>query len=187
MQATHVDPNALGDIDRWNDNYKPSFGFPAGMEVLPDGMYDFEIKTAAIERTNDGEAVMRIGLQVSNPGPQQNVTCSNTYWFKTQDNVDILGGDLCTLGFDADKWTAANGRQFSKELASALPRMVGLRIRGQKLTRPNKNNPASPYHNLRINARLAAGQPSAPAAYAPPAVHNPPTATAPQQEEEIPF
>jgi hypothetical protein len=181
---SYVDPNAVQDIDRWNQQYKPSQGFPAGLEVLPDGTYDFQITGAFLERTNRADTIFRLQLKVLNTGPQAGTTTNNTYWFMTQENVDILGGDLCSLGFDADKWVGQ--RPFSRELAGLIQsgKLIGVNFRAHKIASVSKKD-GKTYHNLRINARLGSNHTPAPAAYNP--TPAPSANGAPSQGEEIPF
>lgn len=121
------------------------------LDTLPDGDYDFEILDAAMDRSFRDQALMlRVLLKVLN-GPCQDLEVEHVYWFKSKRNVEFLGGALCTLGFDADRWTAVHRRKFSAELPRAVEKLPGIRFRGTKKT--NKDNGTS-FHNLYINARL---------------------------------
>lgn len=149
-----------GDLERFDTEFAPSPGRCADLSILtPDADYDFEIMSAVFDRTKDGDTVLRWTIRVSSAGPHRGQMCSHTYWFKSQDNVNILGTDLCTLGFDADAWKPP-ARPFSQEIAKVLPKLAGIRFRG----RVKKNDK---YTNLYLNARLSESSPPPPPSYNP--------------------
>jgi hypothetical protein len=165
MSATY-DPNAVVDLERFDLEYKPSEMAP-GLESLPDGDYGLEITSASIERTEKTrDAILRIGLRVAS-GSLDGHECETVYFFRSQQNVDILGNDLCQLGLDADCWTAQHGRRFSEELPKALGSLIGVRFRARKLTKPNPKKTGEFFHNLRINGRIPSGSAAMPPAYRP--------------------
>lgn len=154
----------MADIGQFDAAFAPGEARRAGLEILPELTdTDFEIVKAEPEVTpKTRDNILRIGLKVLS-GPLAGQPVEYAYFFKSQSNIDILGGDLATLGFDTDQWKAP-ARPFSKELVKALPRLIGKRFRG----RTKKNGE---YTNLYINAALVSGKPTtngAPATYSPP-------------------
>jgi hypothetical protein len=148
-----MDQRVMDAIGQWDREYKPSDGpkVKPGLDTLPDGDYDLEIAYADLgvtSKTND--TILRIGLKVLT-GPMAGVTVEKPIFFNSQVSVDILGAELVTLGFDADKWTAANGRRFSQELVRVVPLLRGICFRGHK--KRNESN-GEVYHNLYVNAKL---------------------------------
>ena len=154
------------ELETFDENFQPSAGMRAGLDTLPDGTYGFEIVEADLSRTaQTQELILRLSLKVitdNRPamaihGRAIDTIVDRAYLFRSSEAVALLGGDLMTLGFDSQDWTVANGRPFSKELPRVIPRLHGLRFRGQKKTKQNLKNPEQPYHNLTILARLPGG------------------------------
>lgn len=143
------------DIDRWDREYKPEQNTQrAGPELLPDGDYDFQIVSAELTVTpKTEEPIFRLTLRVLTPGMYQGQLLERVNFFRTQANVDRLGGDLITLGFDADQWTVKAGRPFSKELQKAAPLLRGRCFKGRKQANPSDDGKKT-YHNLYCNTRL---------------------------------
>jgi hypothetical protein len=157
------------ELNQFDQDFNPSPGRRPGLEALADGVYDFEVLSADLARTEKtNELVLRLGLKVLATG----LVVESTYFFRTQRNVDILGSDLCTLGLDSDQWKAP-ARPFSRELPTALPRLRGVRFRGKKHQAENRQDPTKPYHNLYVNQRLD-GPSAPPPAYAPAAADDVP-------------
>lgn len=169
------------ELAAFERDFNPSSGGrKPGLDTLPDGDHDFEILSAELTRTEKtNEAIFRMELRVLGGGVVEHV-----YFFRTQMNVDILGGDLCTLGFDADQWKPPQ-RPLARELANVAPRLRGVRFRGKKVTNPKKDDPNKKYANLYVNQRLAADAP--PPAYNPQPAYADPFATAGSNDSEIPF
>ena len=156
--------DSYDELAAFDRDFSPQPGRRAGIESLPDGDHDFEVVGAELTRTEkSNDLILRIGLRVLDLG----TTVEHAYFFRTQMNVDILGSDLCTLGFDADLWKAPH-RPFSRELPQVVSRLTGIQFRGKKETRSNPKDPAKPYANLYVNQRLGGVSPQ-PTAYAPPA------------------
>jgi hypothetical protein len=156
--ATDYYTDNYADLEQFDQSYSPQAGRRPGLDVLPDGDYDFEILDAKLDTTPKQHVrIVRVGLRVTSAGSSQGQTLEHISFLNNQTAIDILGSTLCTLGFDADQWTVASGRPFSKELPKALPRMRGLRFRGTK----KKNQDG--FHNLYYNARLAGMPMPAPA------------------------
>ncbi len=146
----------FAELESFDSSFKPQeSGMRLGLEILPDGDYDFQITSMVLERTKkENTLILRQGLRVLSGSHGVGKELERAYFFKSQQNVDILGGDLCRLNFDADKWTTANNRPFSKELQAVLPKCVGLRFRGKKSS--NADN-GKTYHNLYINSLITGG------------------------------
>lgn len=173
---------AIEQLGRFDELFNPDTSRRASIETLPDGDYDFQIVESRFDLTpKEKDLILRVGLKVLG-GLQAGSVVERAYWLTTEQPINILGTDLCMLGFDADQWKPANGRSFKKELKATVEdgRLVGLRFRGQKKT---KVDGAKTYHNLYINARLTNGVP-------PPASVGPPTSDAPTvsaDDDEVPF
>jgi hypothetical protein len=144
-----ADQDIIEELSRYDRDYAPQAGRRPGIDTLADGDYDFSIQGAILDRTEKNrEPILKLELKAA---PGGNVI-EHVYFFRTQDAIDRLGADLCTLGFDADQWTAQNGRRFSAELPAAVARLTGVRFRGHK-TAVQKDGKT--FHNLYVNARLA--------------------------------
>lgn len=166
------------ELKQFDQDFKPEPRNLPGLESLPNGDYDFEVVSAVLERTEKTkDLILRVGLKVLNTGG----LIENTYFFRNQQAVDILGSDLCTLGFDTLNWKPP-ARPFSQELVQAVPKLPGRKFRGKKVTKENAKDPAKPFHNLYVNSLLSSAP--APAEYSPPA-----TATAGYGagDSDIPF
>ncbi len=161
-----VDPNALNQIARFDDQYQPAERQQRhpGLEALTDNQeYDFTIQSAEIALTPEKkEPIFRMILRVDKGSlPHIGLTVETVRFFNSADASGYLGADLITLGFDADKWTKANNRSFSAELAAAIPKLAGIRFAAKKVS---KQGDKGVFHNLYINRRLghATSLPAAP-------------------------
>src|SRR5262245_15623629 len=105
------------DLDNLGGEYQPRRGFALGIDTLPNGDYDFEIESAALDKINV-DRVVRINLK-TNLGK----TVEWLHWLNKQEGVNRLGADLCVLGFDADKWGTAQGRPLSAEIPKAVQKL----------------------------------------------------------------
>src|SRR5262245_37798403 len=132
-----------------------------GLDSLPDGYYEFLILDAARKRAQGKSqaALVAIGLRVVG-GAFDGRTVQWDRWLTSEEGVRILGTDLFQLGLDADKWNKAEGRPFSAELRQQLPRLVGVKFTGKKVTKDGQ------YANLWIQGLSTPPRP-APAAAAP--------------------
>lgn len=175
-------PEDFPELGVYESNFNPSAGGGRrpGLDTLPDGDYDFEIASAELTRTEKtNEAIFRMELRVLGGG-----VVEHAYFFRTQMSVDILGGDLCTLGFDADQWKPPH-RPLVRELLAAAPRLAGIRFRGKKVTNPDKKDASKKYANLYVNQRLSADAP--PPAYNPHPTYADPFAATTGGNDDIPF
>jgi hypothetical protein len=174
------------DIDNLARDYAPKRTFLPGPEVLPEGLYDFEITSAQLTKSGTPpETIFRLELRVLS-GSHRGAALERPTWFRRQESLDYLGGDLCTLGLDADLW-GKRGKPWSQELRDACPKLVGVRFAGQRRDSGEDRN-GNPYKNLNILARIS-GAPM-------PATAQPRTqSSAPRQQpvmsdnnaQEIPF
>ena len=154
-------PEDFPELGVYESNFNPSAGGGRrpGLETLPDGDHDFEILSAELTRTEKtNEAIFRMELRTGGS------VVEHAYFFRTQMSVDILGGDLCALGFDADQWKPPH-RPLVRELLTAAPKLRGIRFRGKKVTKPKEGDPNKKYVNLYVNQRLSADAP--PPSYTP--------------------
>ena len=151
-----TDEEKIAPIRRFDEHYKPSEGGGQrpGLDLLPDGDYHLEIVSAELTATKKtGQSIFRLSLKVLDLGSRfHGQIVERASFFTSQENVDILGADLLTLGFDSDQWTTKAGRPFSSELLKAAPQLVGLCFRGQKVAK--ESDKGKSYHNLYINRRL---------------------------------
>lgn len=174
------DNNDFSDIDQWQEHYEVNQGdFEPDPSVLPEGTYDFEIVSAKLEKTNKTqETLFKLGLRVTS-GQSAGVTFVRPNFFRSQDNLDRLGGDLVTLGLDAQAW-GKRGKSWSAELLAACPSLVGKRFRGQRKNgKPGADGKV--FYNLYIQSLLAANGP--PPASAPAS----PFTAAPQDAQGAPI
>lgn len=198
-----MNDDVYDEISRFDDEFTPDMGFRPGPEILPDGLVDLMILDAVPDRTfKDREAVFRLSLRTLS-GPAAGTLFDLVYFLSRSESVARLGGDLVTLGFDADKWKPPQ-RPFSQEIKKVLVKLKGLKFRAMKET--NWSEPKQRYyHNIRINSALnkdtpplsmggalaPAPKPPAPRAPALAGVGNgvPNAPVTPQEEgyEEIPF
>lgn len=164
------------ELAAFERDFNPSSGGRRpGLDTLADGDYDFEILSAELTRTEKtNEAIFKMELRVHGGG-----VIEHAYFFRTQVAVDILGGDLCTLGFDADQWKPP-ARPLARELANTAPRLRGIRFRGKKVTTPKKDDPNKKYANLYVNQRLDG-------ATSPPAYSPTPAPASYANDDDIPF
>jgi len=166
------------ELKQFDADFKPEPRNLPGLGSLPDGDYDFEVVSAVLERTEKTkDLILRLGLKVIGTGG----LIENAYFFRNQQAVDILGSDLCTLGFDTLDWKPP-ARPFSQELVQAVPKLPGRKFRGKKVTKPNDRDPAKPFHNLYVNSLLSSAP--GPGGYSPPA---PATAGYGAGDADIPF
>lgn len=151
----------MDELDAKADDIPAGDGFGAkDLKNLPDGEYQFEIKSAEFGPTKkSGHQLFKMDCEVID-GAQKGTVVQVPH-FLTGDKgvneagVGILRKDLGILGFDQDKWVRANNRTFSGELKKAALYMPGLRFKGKKVTNGQ-------YANLYVNERLKTdGKPAA--------------------------
>lgn len=152
-----VPPDTVETYDElatFDQGYAPQSGRRPGLDTLPDGDYDFSIQDAELTRTQkDKELLLKLALRVESSLAEMGKVVEKPYFFRTQTSVDILGSDLCTLGFDADRWKPEFGRKFSAELPLVVPKLKGMRFRGKKTSKVEAGGKT--YHNLFVNTKLA--------------------------------
>lgn len=180
-----MNDDVFGDILRYDNDFRPEAGRKAGLEVLPDGAYDFAILGVVPDRTQkDRDPILRWHLRVLG-GQHDGQEIEWLSWLTRQESIDRLGGDLATLGFDTSSWKPPH-RPFSAELQKALPRLIGLRFRA---TKQANQSGGKTFQNLYLNAKLSGPSAPPPAATAPPVRHALPAPTfqQPGQDEDVPF
>jgi len=156
---------ALADFDRQYTAQESQFH--PGPEILPDGLHTVEILSASLKKSpKAGTPIFALVLRVVG-GPLAGAVLERGSVLTSQQNIDRLGGDLVALGLDADQWTAARGRPFSRELVANMGRLPGKRFVAQKKTNPS-DDPSKPYHNLYVNSLVSSSpMPTTPAGFAP--------------------
>lgn len=193
-QPANAPADDFSDLDNFGGTeLRAQHAFKSTIETLPDGTYDFEITAAVLDRTKDGDRILRMDLRVLG-GAVVEWAC----WLNKQTSVNALCADLVALGFDADKWGPA--RPLSVELPRAVVRLKGLKFRATKSSRKDSRPGMGDkvYHDLRVACRLD-GRPmpplTPPVAGAPTPATPPPTnppqhqfsATIPGNPADIPF
>lgn len=172
------------ELAQFDRDYNPSGGRRPGLDMLADGNYDFEIVSASLDRTErTNDLIFRLGLKVLATGQ----ACESVYFFASQQNVDILGSDLTSLGLDADQWKPPT-RPFSREIVAACPKLVGIHFRAKKVTKPGRDGKT--FHNLQSISRLAgnaASSVSPPPPYTPNMFNEPAATGAAVTPDDIPF
>jgi hypothetical protein len=130
----------------------------SGPECLPDGAnYDLEIQSATMTVTKDGTNLFKMVLKVIG-GKFDGTVLEKPSFIKTKENINFLGKEMLTLGFDSDQWTLENGRPFSQEFPKAMRLLAGVRFSGQRKDSPGSKGRS--FHNLYINKRLEDGKPA---------------------------
>lgn len=163
------DEAIFDEIGRFNQGYQASATTRPKLDTLPKGGYDLEIVSTEVARTpKSGDVILRMHCKIIAGLAGVGSVIEISYFFRTQENVNYLGADLCTLGFDADQWTGS--RPFNAELKKALPQLPGIRFRGQKDETVGKDG--KPYHNMYIKSKLPGA--SRPAASMPAGPPSPP-------------
>lgn len=172
--------DVFDELARFDDGFTPSsLDIAPGLETLADGEYQFQIAAAEVARTEQTrEAIFRMNLLVLAGPSGIGSTVERVNFFAKQQNVNILGGDLVALGFDAELWRPP-ARPFSIEFAKVLPLLVGVRFQGRKT---HKVVGERTYHNLYIRSKLGVTGVSSRAKAAAPVV---PTAWPP--DDSLPF
>ena len=180
--------DAFGDLDDFGGAYKPETAFRRSIDTLADGPYDFQIVSAALERTQQTQdRICRIVLQVIG-GP----TVEWTEWLNNERAVCGFGADMAALGFPAHTWGAGPGKvPLSKAIPECVGKLPGIKFRAQKTsrkdTRPGMGDKV--YHNLAISCRIE-GRPmpaaTPPAQPTPNESHPLPTSVG-AASNEIPF
>ena len=175
----------LEELSRFNNDFTPTIGQKPGLDSLPDGVYVFEITSAELTRTaKTGEAILRLDLMVAE-GPCVGTPLEVPYFFRSQQAVNRLGGDLLMMGYDTQNWRG--DRPFNAELAKVVEGMSGKCFKAMK--RAEVGNDGKTYQRLNIvhacdrRPPAAAGKVSRPAASPPPRQAQQST----RREEEVPF
>lgn len=180
------DDDVCDEISRFDQDYIPDKGQGPGLDSVPDDTYELSITGVELTRTTEKRIpILRLLLQVT-AGSRKGLAFEHVYFFDKQTKIDRLGGDLLTLGFDADRWTPRYNRRFSVELTKAVATMKGLRFLARKVSRKDTDNKL--WHNLNLLTRLGSSPaaPSLPPA-APPAVPASSAPPLPPDDEDIPF
>lgn len=137
---------ALSDFDAGFSTEAPGGDRRPGVEILEDGDYDFEIRSATLEMLS-GDPVLRLGLAMSNAQGM----LDHLFWINSQVKANIVGAFLVGLGIPADQW-----QQFSKELPGAVASLRGIRFVGTKKTNQSKDG-AKDFHNLYVKSVIGGG------------------------------
>lgn len=147
---------AIGNVNYDEfDDAKPSTG--STLETLPDGEYEFEIKSVADVKRDKGGKIS-FHLEVIS-APLQGAEVDFERFITSQETMGFFLADLKRLGFDCDNWKAGTSRTNSSEIPKALAVCPGMRFKGKKVT---NEKGGKQYHNLYINERLPGdGKPAA--------------------------
>lgn len=139
------------DLASFDDDYKPEKPFRPGIDTLADGDYEMEIVEANLAHASTGDRVLNLDLRVNG-----GTVVQHTYWLKTQAGMNSLGADLCTLGFDANKWGKTGGKSIKEALPESVKKLPGIRFKCTKKRRDGSGaNAGKVYHDIYINARIS--------------------------------
>ena len=141
------------DLEQFDGEFVPQQNpnFQPGLDTIADGSYDWTILHASLDLTpRTQDRLLRLELKCE----QTTQVVQHTYFLTGVDRVNMLGGDLATLGFEVGTWTAEHGKKFSQELPKAVAELPGIRFKGTKKANPGKNDPTKVYHNLYVNSRI---------------------------------
>jgi hypothetical protein len=144
----------FSDLDALQADYEPLTGGAQnpGPEILPDGSWEFEIVSAELTETpKTNETIGRIQLRVLS-GPAAGRLLERATFFRRQEAVNYLGGELMSLGVETSRW-ADKSKPLSQHIEEAFVSIRGARFKGTKVT--NTVN-GKPYHNLSINSLVQA-------------------------------
>jgi len=145
------DSDSYGDIDRWSGEYRPeASGRLPGPDVLPDGSYRFEIKSAELGSTKAAGSIFKLQLVVLG-GPLDGAYIERATFFDRPEAINYLAGELLLLGIPSDKWGKPDQPKISEGLKAACPQLKGMRFQGAKTT---SDGDKRKFHNLYINARI---------------------------------
>jgi hypothetical protein len=162
--------DVFDEMDRFNDEFRPQPSWRPGLDLLPDGLADFEIVAACGDRTpKSNDPIVRWTLKVLS-GPCAGTLIDHVHFVGTLESVERLGGDLQTLGFDVENWKPPQ-RPVSVELKKALPMLRGRCFRAKKETNPGQQGKV--FHNLRVYQLLTKDTPRLPVGAAPAAAAAP--------------
>lgn len=138
---------ALSDFDAGFSTETPGGDRRPGVEILEDGDYDFEIRSATLEILAD-KPVLRLGLAMGNAQGM----LDHLFWIDSQVKANIVGAFLVGLGIPADQW-----RQFSQELPRVVGTLRGMRFVGTKKTNQSKDG-TKDFHNLYVKSVIGGGR-----------------------------
>ena len=141
-------------LDQFDGGFSPVMpGQRPGIEKLPDGEHVILVESASLTQTKtQRQDIVRWLIRTDSDmgtGAYEHVT-----FLATQQNANMLGADLMSLGIPADTWHAGNGKRFSTELPAALATLAGVSISVLKTTSNGANGKI--YHNLRFLGRAGA-------------------------------
>lgn len=169
----------LSDLSSFDSDFRPVQAVTPGIEALPDAIYDFEIVRADLSRAQNGSRIIEMHVR-----PNGGSTVQKTYWLNKQNGMNAFGADALTLGIDSSKWGEGAGKvSLVKALPAALAKMKGMRFRGTKASRVDKEQKT--WHELHIGSPIAAGTPMQPSKPMPTRPVAPPAVEPPQ--EDAPF
>jgi hypothetical protein len=190
--------DVIEELARFDSDYRPAERFSSlpSTQDLAEGIYACTIQSAILARTyNSKEPILRLQIEASQS--VGSMLCEHAYLLGNQQNYDRLGADLIALGFDADRWSASQGRPFSAELLKLLSsgKLNGIRFQAK---RRNYTSNGKAGWSFDVCGRLKdGGRPAAPAPApvtprnstpAPAARPQPvPAAASQEAEETIPF
>lgn len=135
------------DLNEFEGEFVPQPAIRAGLDSLPDGVYDFEIVDAELTKAQNGDRICCLGLR-NNLG----VLVQHTYWLTRQVAINRMGYDFEILGQPI-------GQPLSETIPAAVRKLPGTKFRGTKSSRfvPGTNGKKdATYHDLSISGRVQA-------------------------------
>src|SRR5262249_46358956 len=97
--------NDFSELDALQTDYEPqSGGQSPGPEILPDGPGEFEILAAELTETSkQKQTIARIQMRALT-GPAAGRVFERVTFFKHQESLNYLGGEMLALGIDSNRW-----------------------------------------------------------------------------------
>jgi len=158
-------------LDYFGDEAAPQHAFRTSTDVLANGEYEFEVADAALDRTEGGKDICRVGLRTTN-----GVVFEHTYWLDKQRGVNGFLAELAALGYPAHTWGNGAGKTpLSQAIPQALRTLAGKKFRAIKSSR--QGNTGTVFHEIRITGPVS-GRPM-PSLTPAAAATTPPPAQAP--------
>lgn len=137
----------FSDLDGFGAEAKAEHAFKTKVDSLPDGTYEVTVASAGMEMVG-GHRVLRVGLKLADGAQVEWIS-----WLNKQQGVNGLLADFSALGFDSHQWGPKFNRPLSIEIARAVARLPGMKLRGLKSSRKGQNGET--YHEFRVLGRIS--------------------------------
>lgn len=138
------------DFAQLEANYSPKKAdgqYEPPLAKMPDGEWEMEIKDGFLYETKYGKPAYKFILtNIAAGTPYDGWEIHRSTFLDSIPSVNILAGQLCALGIDADQWGESKGRPIQSELKKLIETMRGWIVRCRKSKTVGKNGQT--YHNL---------------------------------------